>query len=92
MARDDPRGGVATTPAVATGFWVAPRDAARTLADIVARGQALSAGCAWCAAKTGAGRGLEPSRCCFRPTGGLRRGGAISAAATSRASGRWRSR
>ncbi len=30
------------------GFWVAPRDAARTLGDLVARGHALAAGCARC--------------------------------------------
>ncbi len=30
------------------GFWVAPRDAVRTLGDLVARGHALAAGCAPC--------------------------------------------
>lgn len=30
------------------GFWVAPRDAARTFGDLVARGHALAAGCARC--------------------------------------------
>lgn len=30
------------------GFWVAPRDALRTLGEIVAQGQALAAGCARC--------------------------------------------
>ncbi len=30
------------------GFWVAPRDALRTLGEIVAQGHALAAGCAQC--------------------------------------------
>lgn len=36
-------------PPPPAGFWVAPREAARTLGDLVARGHALAAGCARCA-------------------------------------------
>lgn len=35
-------------PSPPTGFWVAPRDAARTLGELIARGCALAAGCARC--------------------------------------------
>lgn len=35
-------------PSPPAGFWVAPRDATRTVGDLVARGHALAAGCARC--------------------------------------------